>query len=225
MLAAYTLGHAVEMQHFYVDEAADYTIAFDRKELDDCVQYAAESRRATGVRGLVARALAGEVDAAGSTVVVFGATEPWLECMLLAAGAAAVTTVDYKTVAYDHPKLPRQLNVSAFEAATRPGAPLAASFDLALALSAFDHDGLGRCARRAFATREASPRKPRSQRARDTRARRLALPPHRCAASRLAALTHVARTCAQTATGSIPTATCMRCGRLGVRCGWVGNCS
>lgn len=150
MVAAYTLGHAVEMQEFYVDEAADHgPYVFDRTEIDECVAHATQSPSAwhrregtSGVRGLLARALS-EYSAEGQSVVVFGASEPWVECQLLVAGATTITTVEYKAVQYEHPRL-RTSVVSTFVADTRLGGSLAGSFDLAVALSAFDHDGLGR---------------------------------------------------------------------------------
>mmetsp|Transcript_62313 Transcript_62313/g.103627 ORF Transcript_62313/g.103627 Transcript_62313/m.103627 type:complete len:301 (+) Transcript_62313:239-1141(+) len=157
LLAAYTLGGRVKFDHFYVDEAAPFPgggAQFGRAYIDDCIKHASVSEHlqvrswvASGVaRNLVAFALAAGGPAAvhGRDVVVFGATEPWVECLVLAQGGASVTTIEYKTVTYEHPKL-RMMNVSEFEASVYGGkGSLAASFDVAIALSAFDHDGLGR---------------------------------------------------------------------------------
>jgi hypothetical protein len=42
---------------------------------------------------------------AGQQVAVFGSMEPWYESLLLAAGAAAVTTIEYNLLTYGHPKI------------------------------------------------------------------------------------------------------------------------
>merc|ERR1712232_135098 len=73
--------------------------------------------------------------AEGRRVVVFGSMEPIVEAILLAYGAAHITTVEYNRLTYDHPQLV-QLRPSEL-----PGAGL---FDLGVSLSSFDHDGLGR---------------------------------------------------------------------------------
>eukprot|EP00929_Paragymnodinium_shiwhaense_P040099 TRINITY_DN20962_c0_g1_i1.p1 TRINITY_DN20962_c0_g1~~TRINITY_DN20962_c0_g1_i1.p1 ORF type:complete len:222 (-),score=17.89 TRINITY_DN20962_c0_g1_i1:665-1330(-) len=72
----------------------------------------------------------------GLHVGVFGSIEPTAEAFLLAAGAARVTTIEYNNLSYEHPSL-SQLRVDALGDAS-------AMFDAAVALSAFDHDGLGR---------------------------------------------------------------------------------
>lgn len=86
----------------------------------------------------------------GMHVVVFGSTSPAYETMVLAHGAASVTTVEYNKLSYAHAALSTwtvadaqaQLKVDA------TGAPgrrlLAGRFGLALSISSFDHDGLGR---------------------------------------------------------------------------------
>jgi hypothetical protein len=55
-------------------------------------------------RQLVMNALAksGAAAAEGLDVLVFGATDPWLECLCLAAGAKSVTTVEYQPLEYEH---------------------------------------------------------------------------------------------------------------------------
>ena len=114
LLGAYTLQHQVPLERFYVDDAssmAGTTTRFSSDELAGCVRAAerelqlvarveaAEASAAAGTRRraaqhrggvqrhLVTSALAatGAAAAAGLDVLVFGATEPWLECLCLAS--------------------------------------------------------------------------------------------------------------------------------------------
>jgi hypothetical protein len=69
-------------------------------------------------------------------VVVFGSMEPWFESVCIAAGAKTVTTIEYNKLTYDHPK------ITTLTVAEAEGKSL--QFDVALSISSFDHDGLGR---------------------------------------------------------------------------------
>ena len=71
-----------------------------------------------------------------SSQVVFGSTSPWYESLLLAAGAAHVTTVEYNKLTYNHPNISTLLlsNLNKEEL----------HFDAAFSFTSFDHDGLGR---------------------------------------------------------------------------------
>ncbi len=71
----------------------------------------------------------------GLDVVIFGSMEPYYEAICVAHGAKSVTTVEYNNLTYDHPKM-RTVRVG-------EELPLG-SFDIALSISSFDHDGLGR---------------------------------------------------------------------------------
>ena len=82
--------------------------------------------------------------------MVFGSTSPQYEVSLLARGAESVVTIEYNKLTYEHPQLStmqvpqaqQQLRVDAeLPAAERV---LLGQFDLAVSLSSFDHDGLGR---------------------------------------------------------------------------------
>ena len=72
----------------------------------------------------------------GKHVVIFGSTSPWYEALVLARGAAHVTTIEYNTLTYAHDSIttstPRDVVIPA------------GGFDVALSISSFDHDGLGR---------------------------------------------------------------------------------
>ncbi len=74
----------------------------------------------------------------GASVLIYGSMEPWYEAMMLAAGAASVTTVEYNQLTYDHPSI-TTVTPAELKTATPSG-----GFDVALSISSFDHDGLGR---------------------------------------------------------------------------------
>ena len=95
-----------------------------------------------GKLGWVADALWDTLKAAGrgARVVVFGSMQPTMEALCVAFGAAHVTTVEHNRLTYHHP----QMATVTVEESRRDGAALEHAFDVALSVSSFDHDGLGR---------------------------------------------------------------------------------
>jgi hypothetical protein len=83
-------------------------------------------------------ALTGHV-ANGSSVLVIGSAEPWHEAVCLALNASRVTTVDYGSRKYEHPRLD-QVNASFWKQVGDANL----NYDVVVAASALDHDGLGR---------------------------------------------------------------------------------
>jgi hypothetical protein len=77
----------------------------------------------------------------GKTVSVWGSMSPWYEALAVASGASRVTTVEYNRLTYDH-ELMEQVTPRELPAHTPVG-----GFGVALSISSFDHDGLGRCVR------------------------------------------------------------------------------
>jgi SAM-dependent methyltransferase len=85
-------------------------------------------------------------------VVVFGSTEPHIEAMVLSFNADSVTTIEYGPRDYQHADMftaiPSEFaahcdeTVSVESISTDPEMPC--QFDVAISLSSFDHDGLGR---------------------------------------------------------------------------------
>jgi len=96
-----------------------------------------------GARGWLAQALADNAAVVrGARCVVFGSMQPIVETLLLAYGAANVTTVEYNKLTYSHPRLQ---TVTLDEVASAEGqAAHMGAYDIALSISSFDHDGLGR---------------------------------------------------------------------------------
>lgn len=157
LLDGYTLNQRVPIERLYVDESnggQGTHYWYNRAEVQAYVdaahaELAAPSRPhqpssggwvAEGRRWLIS-ALS-KLHILGVSAAVFGAVEPWAEALLLASGAASVTTYEYNELTYDHPML-FTASVWGLAADHAQGRRLGVH-QLALSLSAFDHDGLGR---------------------------------------------------------------------------------
>jgi len=75
----------------------------------------------------------------GAVVGVIGSAVPWYEVLVLHFGAAEAITIEYNKVSYQDPRI-RAMTPSEYWALgdDRP------RFDVALSISSFEHDGLGR---------------------------------------------------------------------------------
>ena len=84
----------------------------------------------------------------GSNACIFGSMESYYELSLLALGAAHVTTIEYNNLAHIHQRITAKskFNFDALYHSTT--SRYRDSFDLEVSMSAFDHDGRGRCGRR-----------------------------------------------------------------------------
>jgi hypothetical protein len=83
----------------------------------------------------------------GGSVAVFGSSSPAVEALALAGGAARVVTVEYNALEYAHPLLSTATPAgvaAAWAAGNATLLPPPRAFSLALSVSSFDHDGLGR---------------------------------------------------------------------------------
>ncbi|KAL1524458.1 hypothetical protein AB1Y20_019352 [Prymnesium parvum] len=156
LVEAYTLNGTVPLEDFFVDdsgEGAGTFYSYDASAIEEELAQAKSlyrsaqpvpshlpplgSSRFAKTQWLV-RALAA-MSLTASRVVVFGSIDPFEECLCLAAGAAHVTTVDYNRLSFEHPSLS---TMTLDELSGSP--PGSLQFDVALSLSSFDHDGLGR---------------------------------------------------------------------------------
>lgn len=88
--------------------------------------------------------------AKGLKAVVFGSTEPWIETWLIYLGITEVVTSEYNDLTYEHDQIvtisggsKRLVDESIM---TRDGSMKSylGYFDIAVSMSSFDHDGLGR---------------------------------------------------------------------------------
>jgi len=71
----------------------------------------------------------------GLDVAIMGSTQPWYECVVLEFGGKP-TTIEYNLPGYNHPEMKE---ISVTEYWQNP-----VRFDVALSISSFEHDGLGR---------------------------------------------------------------------------------
>ena len=148
LIDAYTLHGRVPLERFFVDDSGagtgtHYSYAHD--EINEYIEAAhrmlrgRQSARLPSTRLWLIEAISSVLAVSSARGLVFGSAEPWVEALLLAAGAANVTTIDYNPLTFEHPDL-RTVTAAAFaKDTTYEGA-----FDLAVAHGAFDHDGLGR---------------------------------------------------------------------------------
>jgi hypothetical protein len=85
--------------------------------------------------------LVGHMDLEGKHVLIVGSQKPWVETLVLEAGAANITTLDYVQIKSDYPKIttitPPQLSKLYLEGK-------APKFDAMVSFSSVEHSGLGR---------------------------------------------------------------------------------
>jgi len=146
-LHLYTDNGTIPHEHFYVDDGdASTHYSYPRDDIDQLLDEMHRLLRSptkwrSSTKQWLTEAIASEVNV-GSRAIVFGSVEPWVECLLLAAGAYTVTAVEYQKRTYEHPQL-QTTTVS--ELMTLQSADNNHTvFDVAVAHGAFDHDGLGR---------------------------------------------------------------------------------
>ena len=77
------------------------------------------------------------------SVVVFGSSEPTYEAAALSLEAEHVTTVEYNNLTYAHPNV-TTISKYQFSELYACNGQYQNSFDVAVSISSFDHDGLGR---------------------------------------------------------------------------------
>lgn len=157
LLSAYTLGGTVPLSHFYVDDSQGGLgthYKFSARDMESLVlsaETAVQSYRSSHYgRGAalpplgsshrsnrlwIVRALE-QLSLSGLHVAVFGTVEPWVEALAVAMGASRVTTIEYNQLTIEHPRI-RTLTVAQSESTD-------VEADVAVSLSSFDHDGLGR---------------------------------------------------------------------------------
>ena len=75
-------------------------------------------------------------------VLVIGSDSPWIETILLAKGAAKITTLEYANITVEHPKItvigPQKLKELYNNVKKEP------LFDAVISYSSVEHSGLGR---------------------------------------------------------------------------------
>ncbi len=81
------------------------------------------------------------LDVKDKHVLVYGSSSPWIEIILLEAGAGKVTSVDYIEITSEHPKLNP---ITADEMTDRYMKGTLPKFDVMVTFSSLEHSGLGR---------------------------------------------------------------------------------
>ena len=81
------------------------------------------------------------LDVEGKHILVIGSQRPWIEVILLTAGAANITTLDYNTFDCDHPQIQMITPDQMSEMVLNATAP---TFDAMVTFSSIEHSGLGR---------------------------------------------------------------------------------
>lgn len=148
---AYTRCGAIEeSKQFYVDDTRGgkgIHVKFNadkmRQQLEGARKTAdlASPLKSLGKQGWVAEALKRHRHLlANASVLVVGSQQPTYETLALAFGAAEVTALEYQQLTYEHPQV---ATVTPAQVAAAPEAYRHA-FDVALSISSYDHDGLGR---------------------------------------------------------------------------------
>jgi hypothetical protein len=164
---AYTRCGTIAVGNFFVDDSREGKgthYSHGRSDIDARVKAAARdlvsarAGRDVGVKAslhsrlavaLVEPSVLARLTRPNSSAVVFGSSSPGVEALLIAAGATRVLTVEYNNLTYTHPALstarPAEV-LAAWNAAKNEDARIGnrGSYDLALSISSFDHDGLGR---------------------------------------------------------------------------------
>jgi len=148
LVEEFTMGGRVAVGKHYVDESSrsareDYEFGFYRKsrsEIDAMVESAhrGETRYYRDTDSYLYKAIQMIGGIQNKDVVIMGSLEPWYESVCLAHSASSCTTIEYNELEYDHPGL-KTYTVEEFVALSPQP-----RFDVALSISTFEHDGLGR---------------------------------------------------------------------------------
>ena len=75
-------------------------------------------------------------------MVVFGSSKPWYESIVIALGASYVATVEYLPLQFDYDQ--DGVRIETFHVDDPSLRDLHGAFDVAVSISSFEHDGLGR---------------------------------------------------------------------------------
>ncbi len=73
---------------------------------------------------------------------MFGSIRPWYESVAIALGASYVATVEYAALQYEYDR--DGVRIETFTPNDAALLDLKGSFDVAMSISSFEHDGLGR---------------------------------------------------------------------------------
>lgn len=148
LLAEYTLNGSIPAYSFeYRSDATDDTFQgrvvaryWDRPNWEKLLlEVANKTEKYYGYTDSLLHALFSRFSLAGKSVVICGSEVPLYEAFAHYYGAANITTLEYGMRVMDDPPFSTVLTPAQFEAL-----PVKPTFDVAISVSSFEHDGLGR---------------------------------------------------------------------------------
>jgi hypothetical protein len=148
LVSAFTMGGSIELGEFFVDDTMGGQgshYKYPRRDIDHMIKGATQTLagRTRGGRKndhWIIDALKTHAESVkGADVLIYGSMEPWYEALMIAMDAGSVTTVEYNELTYDHPQITTVTPQELPQVVQDKG-----GFDVALSISSFDHDGLGR---------------------------------------------------------------------------------
>jgi hypothetical protein len=132
----YLLGGRIKLEDWYIDSTEGVKKKWTAEEFSDLRKKVIN--RETNYYGETDKWLYEALELCpinGVNVAIMGSTEPWYETIVLEFGGRP-TTIDYNLPNYDHPNM-EEISVPDYWKDPR-------QFDMALSISSFEHDGLGR---------------------------------------------------------------------------------
>lgn len=163
-LEGFSMGWRVKIQNFYLDESNELarknyghgSYSEEKVKISNLIQEA--QSRSKFYYADADTNLYEMFEKLGSSwfqdkdVVVMGSLIPWYEAMCIARGATRVSTIEYNRVYYEHPAIVATYTVDEYFGTGQDddavgdvgGREASPRFDIALSISSFEHDGLGR---------------------------------------------------------------------------------
>jgi len=138
-------GHCIFGQPYYFDNSAPS--AQLRNATSFLISYLTRDRRGEAInsygdKNMLKKALNRHLNAIkGKHVAVVGTEKPWAEAIVLNLGAEKVTTIEYRDLYIEHPRVSV---VTPFQYASMFLNQTAESFDAVVSYSSIEHTGLGR---------------------------------------------------------------------------------
>jgi GR25 family glycosyltransferase involved in LPS biosynthesis len=136
---AYLMNNTIKLENRYVDEINNVKETFTFKQVEEFISGAKQRKcKDYGVYGPTDEWLYEALDIIpiqNKTVAIMGSIRPWYESVALSFGGLP-TTVEYNLPGFNHPLIKEILLPELVLSGER--------FDIAISVSSFEHDGLGR---------------------------------------------------------------------------------
>ncbi|GMI31214.1 hypothetical protein TrRE_jg11364 [Triparma retinervis] len=141
----YTMGGKAGISSWYFDDKSEKEESYKSRGRDEIEELVSVGlRREEYYYGATDNYLHEAFDSfgiEGLEVLIIGSNVPRYESICIGRGAGRIVTLEYNKLNYDHPKL-ETVTVEEWES---PGSKWeGAKFDVAISISSYEHDGLGR---------------------------------------------------------------------------------